>query len=53
MLSEIANTVYLIHRRNEFRAESTVVDLLKSKENIKIITPAKVTDFATLLMFAI
>jgi thioredoxin reductase (NADPH) len=44
MLSEIANTVYLIHRRNEFRAESTVVDLLKSKENIKIITPAKVTE---------
>ncbi len=44
MLSEIAETVYLIHRRNDFRAESTVVDLLKSKENIKIITPAKVTE---------
>ncbi|MBO7253826.1 MAG: FAD-dependent oxidoreductase, partial [Clostridia bacterium] len=43
MLSEIAKTVYLIHRRNEFRAEPSVVDSLKKKENIKIITPSKVS----------
>ncbi len=43
MLSEIAKTVYLIHRRNEFRAEPSVVDSLKKKENVKIITPARVT----------
>lgn len=43
MLSELAKTVYLIHRRNEFRAESSVVESLKAKQNIKIITPAKVT----------
>ncbi len=43
MLSEIAKTVYLIHRRNEFRAESTVVDSLKAKKSVNILTPAKVT----------
>ena len=43
MLSEIAKTVYLIHRRNEFRAEPSVVDSLKKKENVKIITPSKVS----------
>ncbi len=43
MLSELAKTVYLIHRRNEFRAEPSVVDALKKKENVKIITPARVT----------
>ena len=43
LLSELAKTVYLIHRRNEFRAEPYVVDSLKAKENVKIITPAKVT----------
>ncbi len=46
MLSEIAETVYLIHRRNEFRAEPKVVETLKTKENVKIITPAKVTKLA-------
>ncbi len=43
MLSEIAKTVYLIHRRNEFRAEPKVVESVKAKENIKIVIPAKVT----------
>ncbi len=43
MLSEIAKTVYLIHRRDEFRAEPTVVDSLRTKNNVKIITNAKVT----------
>jgi thioredoxin reductase (NADPH) len=43
MLSEIAKTVFLIHRRDQFRAEPTVVEKLKTIENIKIITPANVT----------
>ncbi len=43
MLSEIAKEVFLIHRRNSFRAEESVVNVLKSKSNVKIITPAKVT----------
>lgn len=42
MLSEVAKTVYLIHRREVFRAENTVLDKVKGKENIKIITPATV-----------
>lgn len=36
-LSEICNKVYLVHRRNEFRGESTLVDKVKEKENIEII----------------
>ena len=43
MLSEIVKTVYLIHRRDQFRAEQTVVEKMRSRENIKIITPARVT----------
>lgn len=43
MLSEIAKEVFLIHRRNSFRAEESVVNVLKSKSNVKIITPARVT----------
>lgn len=36
-LSEICNKVYLIHRRNEFRGETALVERVKSKENIEII----------------
>lgn len=36
-LSEICNKVYLVHRRNEFRGESTLLDKVKEKENIEII----------------
>ncbi len=36
-LSEICNRVYLVHRRNEFRGENSLVDKVKEKENIKII----------------
>ena len=34
-LSDIANTVYLIHRRDEFRADEVGINKLKEKENIK------------------
>ncbi len=36
-LSNLAHTVYLIHRRKEFRSEKKYQEALKSKKNIKII----------------
>ena len=42
-LSDIAETVYLIHRREGFRAEDSTVKKLKEKQNVKFILNAKVT----------
>ena len=42
-LSDIAKTVYLIHRRDEFRAEETLINQLKEKENVKFILNSNVT----------
>lgn len=42
-LSDIVNTVYLIHRRDEFRAHESIVDKLKEKENVKFIYNSNVT----------
>lgn len=39
-LSDIAEKVYLIHRRNEFRGSAKSVLKIKSRQNIEIITPA-------------
>lgn len=36
-LSDICNRVYLVHRRNEFRGEASLVKALKEKENVEII----------------
>lgn len=36
-LSEICNKVYLVHRRNEFRAEDTLIKRLGEKENIEVV----------------
>lgn len=36
-LSGICNKVYLIHRRDSFRAEESLVDRLEDKENIEIL----------------
>lgn len=36
-LGEICNRVYLVHRRNEFRGESALVEKVRAKENIEII----------------
>lgn len=41
-LSGYCRTVYLIHRREGFRAEPAVINRAKEKENIKIITNAVV-----------
>lgn len=42
-LSEICGKVYLIHRRNEFRAEEKYVKSALEKENIIMLTPHIVT----------
>ena len=44
-LSDIAKQVYLIHRRNEFRAESRLVRALKSKNNIELVLETTVEKF--------
>ncbi len=36
-LSDICNKVYLVHRRDDFRGEATLVARVKEKENIEII----------------
>lgn len=41
-LSDICKKVYLIHRREEFRGENMSLDKIKSKDNIEIITLAKI-----------
>lgn len=42
-LSDIAEKVYLIHRRNEFRGEEATVNKLKEKSNVEIIYNSNVT----------
>lgn len=44
VMSKIATKVYLIHRRNEFRAEELTIDKVKKTSNIEIITPANVVE---------
>lgn len=43
-MSNIAKKVYLIHRRNEFRARADKVELIKSLKNVEIITPATLVE---------
>ena len=42
-LSDICKKVYLIHRRDSFRADNKTVELLKKKENIEFIYNSNVT----------
>ncbi len=42
-LTDVAKTVYLIHRRDEFRGEEALVNALKNKNNIKFIYNSNVT----------
>jgi len=44
-LSKICSNITLIHRRNEFRAESELVDNVKSIPNVTIITDTQVEEF--------
>jgi thioredoxin reductase (NADPH) len=36
-LSKIANKLYVVHRRDEFRAQKALVDLVTSKENVEVL----------------
>lgn len=40
-MANIAKKVYLIHRRNEFRARSDKVEQIKMLKNVEIVTPAQ------------
>ncbi|MBR3898119.1 MAG: thioredoxin-disulfide reductase [Bacilli bacterium] len=42
-LCDVANKVYLIHRRDEFRGEEGLVDKLKEKNNIEFVYNSNVT----------
>ena len=42
-LTDLANKVYLIHRRDEFRGEESTLNLLKKKDNIEFIYNSNVT----------
>lgn len=44
-LSDIAEKVYIIHRRNEFRANQALQDKIHSKENISLILNAVPIEF--------
>ena len=43
-LSDLASKVYLIHRRDEFRAEPTYVDIVRNKNNIELILNSNITE---------
>ncbi len=36
-LSKIANKLYVVHRRDQFRAQKALVDLVTSKENVEVV----------------
>ena len=42
-LADLANKVYLIHRRDQFRGEDTTVERLKQKENVEFVYNSTVT----------
>lgn len=42
-LADLCDTVYLIHRRNDFRGEDVTLNNLKDKDNIKFIYNSNVT----------
>ena len=42
-LADLANTVYLIHRRDTFRADAALVSRLKARENVKLVLNSNVT----------
>ncbi|MBO7368771.1 MAG: FAD-dependent oxidoreductase, partial [Clostridia bacterium] len=42
-LADIAEKVYLIHRRDSFRGEETTVERLKEKENVEFVLNSTVT----------
>ena len=43
-LSDLASKVYLIHRRDAFRGEQALVDIVKSRENIELVLNSTVKE---------
>jgi thioredoxin reductase (NADPH) len=43
-LTRYASKVYLIHRRNEFRASKIMIDRVKANEKVELVTPFAVED---------
>lgn len=43
VLSDIADKVYLVHRRDEFRADATNVKRVKAKKNVELVLDSVVT----------
>lgn len=43
-LSELCEKVYVVHRRNEFRGSAVMVEQLKNKENVELVTEARVAE---------
>ncbi len=44
-LSKICSKVYIVHRRNEFRAQPALLELVKSKPNIEFIIDSVIEEF--------
>ena len=42
-LSNVANKVYLIHRRDEFRAEASLIEEAKNKSNIEFVVNSNIS----------
>lgn len=45
-LSDICNKVYLVHRRSEFRGSAKTLERIRQKDNIEIVTEAKIAKIA-------
>jgi len=43
-LSNYCNKVYVMHRRDQFRGESKLVDRIKSKDNVELVLNSKVVE---------
>ena len=43
-LSNYCNKVYLVHRRDEFRGDASLVEVLRGKENVEFVLSATVKD---------
>lgn len=44
-LSDICKSVYVIHRRNEFRAEKSIMDKIRGIKNVELVTDSVISDF--------
>lgn len=43
-LADLARSVYLIHRRNEFRGDACLLETLKEKKNVHFLTPYQIIE---------